>query len=598
MGLNMRFSHCNCALINIFLAAFIAFFSPNGYAEYADSVYFGGDIITVDDKNPQVEALTVLGGKIQALGKLQNIESLLGPETKRIDLKGRALMPGFIDIHSHPILAAMMNQTIDISGFHHDTPEQVFESLKKGIKEKSPGEWVIAYGWDPAIITDLRSPTLQELNALAPNNPLFIISQTLHSGFVNSLAYQAASINKNTPNPAGGYFEKDVKGELNGHIVEVGAMAQFSKATPKYPRSAYLYLLTQQLEEYSKAGYTTVVAPGLQAIIPKHLQSLKEVSEHHNAPVKMFTYPMHQHLDKSALRPHQGNQEFTVLGPKLWIDGSPYAGGMAMKEPYLANSFTQKKLGISEGSLGHLTYDDASLEKLIGQYHQQGWQISAHVQGERAAKQFMDALEKVLKNHPRKDHRHRMEHNALVTASQLSRAKKLGITVSFYIDHINYYGDALAEHIVGQARAERFMAVKSAIKSGHTVTLHTDTPSSPLGPIRAMRVAIMRNTQSNRYVLGENETITAMEAIKALTINSAWQIFEENSRGSLEVGKLADFTILNKNLLTTPPKDWELVEVDSTYLNGERVENKKWSARKISLVVQTAWEMLLEKVIH
>lgn len=596
MVLNMIYKKSTTILFNISFIASVFTIPNTCYAQFADMLFFGGDIVTVNDKQPQVEALAVYEGKIQALGKLSTIEKLAGPNTKLVDLKGRTLMPGFIDIHTHPILSAMMSQTIDVSGFNHDTPQEVIASLRQGIKEKSAGEWVIAYGWDPAIITDLQSPTLKALDALAPNNPLLIISQTLHSGFVNTQAYQEAGIDKDTPDPIGGYFEKDSNGELNGHIVEVGAMAEFSKATPKYPLSAYLYLLTEQLEKYSQAGYTTVVAPGLQSIIPDHLQSIKEVSEHNNSPVRMLTYPMFQDLEDSDFQPQQGNEQFTVLGPKLWVDGSPYAGGMAMDAPYLNNDFTQKKLGINEGSMGHLTYNDDKLEALVSHYHKQGWQISAHVQGERAARAFINAVEKVLKEHPRNDHRHRMEHNALVTHQQLKKAKQLGITVSFYIDHINYYGDALRNYIVGKDRAERFMAVNSAIKSGHTVTLHTDTPSSPLGPLRAMRVAIMRNTQSNQYILGEEEAISPMNAIKALTINAAWQIFEEHSRGSLEVGKLADFTILNKNLLKTPPQDWEKVAIDSTYLDGTQVENKKWNARKVSLVLQTAWGMLVQKV--
>ena len=310
MGLDMTYKKVTSILLSVSWVALI--FPVNCYAQFADTVFFGGDIITVNDKQPQVEALSVYQGKIQALGKLSTIEILAGPDTKLVNLNGRTLMPGFIDIHSHPILSAMMNQTIDISGFNHDTPQDVLASLRQGIKEKPAGEWVIAYGWDPAIITDLQSPTLEALDALAPDNPLLIISQTLHSGFVNTRAYQEAGIDKHTPDPTGGYFEKDSNGELNGHIVEVGAMAQFSKATPKYPMSAYVYLLTGQLENYAQAGYTTVVAPGLQNIIPNHLQSIKEVSEHENAPVRMFTYPMFQDLHASDFLPNQGNQHFTV----------------------------------------------------------------------------------------------------------------------------------------------------------------------------------------------------------------------------------------------------------------------------------------------
>ena len=560
----------------------------------ADKIFVGGDIITVDDKNPEAQAIAVHNGKIQAIGSETEVLKYEGYNTEVIDLKGNTLMPGFIDIHTHPILSAKTAETIDVSGFNHKNQAEVMESLKKGIEEKGSGEWVIAFGWDPAILRNLEAPTLKELDQMAPENPLFIIAQTLHSGFANSLALEEAGINKYTPNPEGGYFDKDENGELTGLIVEVGAMTKIADATPKYPRAAYLYLLTKQMETYSKAGYTTIVAPGLQPIIPKHIQSLQEVAEHPNSPVRVFTYPLFDRLEKTHFKPSQGNQKFKVLGPKFWIDGSPYAGGMAMNEPYLDNEFTRNKLGIKFGKKGHLTYENERLFFLIEKFHKEGWQIAAHIQGERAAKQFLDAVEEAQQIFPRKDYRHRMEHNALVTREQLKRAFRLGVTPSFYIDHIYYYGDALKEVIVGPKRAARFMPVNSAKKAGHRFTLHTDSPSSPIGVLRMMRVAVTRKTRSGKYVLGHDEKITVNDAIKAVTINAAWQIFEEDTRGSLEVGKLADFTVLSRNLKKIPPEEWKSVEIVGTYLAGEPAVNEGLSWRKINLMIQTIWGMIFD----
>ena len=348
------------------------------------------------------------------------------------------------------------------------------------------------------------------------------------------------------------------------------------------------------METYSKAGYTTIVAPGLQPLIPKHIQSLQEVAEHPNAPVRVLTYPLFDRLEKTDFKPSEGNQKFKVLGPKFWIDGSPYAGGMAMKEPYLDNEFTRNKLGIKPGEKGHLTYDDERLFFLVDKFHKEGWQIAAHIQGERAAKQFLDAVEKAQQSFPRKDYRHRMEHNALVTSEQLKRAFRLGVTPSFYIDHIYYYGDALKEVIVGPKRASRFMPINSAKKAGHRFTIHTDSPSSPIGVLREMRVAVTRKTRSGKYVLGRDEAITVDDAIKAVTINAAWQIFEEDTRGSLKVGKLADFTVLSRNIKKIPPEEWKSVEIIGTYLSGEPAVNEGWSWRKINLMIQTIWGMIFD----
>jgi hypothetical protein len=583
-------------VLSFFVSSLLILGAKNIYAQQnqADKIFLGGNIITVDDNNPEAQAIAVHDGKIQAIGGETEVSKFRGSKTEVIDLKGNTLLPGFIDIHTHPILSAMMGEVIDISGFNHKNPAEVMESLRRGIEEKGSGKWVLAYGWDPAILRDLEAPTLADLDQMAPENPLFIIAQTLHSGFANSLALEAAGITKDTPNPEGGYFDKDENGELTGLIVEVGAMAKMSTATPKYPWAAYVYLLTKQMETYSKAGYTTIVAPGLQPIIPKHIQSLQEVAEHPDTPVRVFTYPLFDKLEKSDFRPSEGNHQFKVLGPKFWVDGSPYAGGMAMNEPYLDNEFTRNRLGIKPGESGHLNYDDERLSFLVNKFHREGWQIAAHVQGERAAKQFLDAVEAAQQSFPRKDYRHRMEHNALVTSEQLKRAFHLGVTPSFYIDHIYYYGDALKEVIVGPKRASRFMPINSAKKAGHRFTIHTDSPSSPIGVLREMRVAVTRNTRSGKYVLGRDETITVDDAIKAVTINAAWQIFEEDTRGSLEVGKLADFTVLSGNLKNIPPQEWKSIEIVGTYLAGEPTVTEGWSWRKISLMIQTAWGMIFD----
>lgn len=561
-------------------------------AVYADIIFHNGHIITVDENNTVAQAIAVHQGKILAVGNEEYVFSFLASDTDIVDLKGKTLLPGFIDIHTHPILSAMMAETADISGFNHKNQNEVITSIKKAVAEKSKGEWVLAYGWDPAILRGLQQPTLAQLDKWAPDNPLFIISQTLHSAFANSLALKMADVDKNTPDPNGAYFEKDENGELTGYIVEVNAMEKFTKATPKFPKSAYIYLLTKQFERYAQAGYTTIVAPGIQAMFPQAIDSFRQVAEHEISPVRTFIYPTFKDFDQQVLSYQQSNNQFKILGPKLWIDGSPYAGGMAMNSPYLDNDFTRHKLGIPPGSKGHLNFSDQELFALVERYHRKGWQISAHIQGERAAKQFLDAVAAAQALFPNKDPRHRMEHNALVTAKQFQRALSLGVTPSFYIDHIYYYGDALTEVIVGREKANRFMAINSARKAGHSITLHTDSPSSPLGVLRAMQVAVTRTTRSEKYQLGQYQGISVEDAIKAVTINAAWQIFEENSRGSLEKGKLADFTILSENLLTTPAEHWQKIDVVNTYIAGELVENDAWSWRKVSLLAETAWGLI------
>lgn len=598
-----RICHISAIMLLTFLLLFAHIQTTLADDVFAEQLFINGNIITVDDITPRAQAVAVSKGVIIAVGNTADIFKYRDSDTETIDLKGQTLLPGFIDIHTHPILSAMMSETVDISGFTHKNQQEVFASIKTALADKDEGEWLIAYGWDPAILRDLQNPSLAQLDVLAPNNPVFIISQTLHSAFANSLAFEQAGITKHSKNPDGAYFEKDENGELTGLIVEVNAMQKFSRVTPKYPQSAYLYLLTKQFERYARAGYTTIVAPGLQSMFPEYIALFQAAAEHDDSQLRTFIYPMVNEFEKNKFnRATVNNKNLSsgsslhskILGPKLWIDGSPYAGGMAINEPYLDNEFTRQKLSIPSGSNGHLTYNNKQLYRLVEKYHRQGWQISAHVQGERAAEQFLNAIETTLSKYPRADHRHRMEHNALVTAEQFQRAFTLGITVSFYIDHIYYYGDTLKELIVGDQRANRFMAINSAKKAGHHITLHTDSPSSPLGVLREMRVAISRFTRSKKYQLGIDEVITIDDAIKAVTINAAWQIFEEHSRGSIEIGKLADFTVLSNDLYSTPVDNWSDIEIVDTYLAGQLVINDGWSWRKVELIAATAWAMLFE----
>lgn|GEM_PF-128901 len=554
----------------------------------ADKIFFGGDFITVDKSKPSIEALAVYQGKIVAMGSKAEVLKWKGSRTTMIDLKGKTLMPGFVDAHTHPILSAMMGQTVDVSGFNHKSPKEVMASLRKGIQKAAKGRWVIAYGWDPAILRDLKPPTIQELDRLAPDNPLLIICQTLHMAFANTKAFQAANLSKETLTPKGSYFEKDKDGELTGTIIEVGAISKFRKATPKFPNPIYRYLLIEQMKHYAKAGYTTVVAPGLQPLIPGAIRSFQRVAENKEAPVRTHIYPIYEKMEKAHFKPGQGNKQFKVMGVKLWIDGSPYAGGMAMDLPYLNTKLTRVGLRIPVGSKGHLNFKKKALFSAVEKYHRQGWQIAAHVQGERAIAQFLDAVEAAQKKHPRKDHRHRMEHNALITKAQLQRATRLGVTTSFYIEHIRYYGDALYEAIVGPKRASRFMPIQSAKKAGQRFSIHTDTPSSPLDVLRAMQTAVTRKTRSGKYLLGPNERLSVKDVIKAVTIHAAWQIFEEDSRGSLSIGKLADFTILSQNLTKVPPEQWLKIKIVDTYIAGHRVSKSWWSGGKKALLQETA----------
>jgi predicted amidohydrolase YtcJ len=492
---------------------------PRVCGRMADTVFVGGDVVTANESMPEAEALAVRNGRIVAVGRETEIRGCVGPATTVVDLAGRALLPGLIEAHTH--------------------------------------------------IRDMRVPTRRELDALAPDNPLMILTQMMHVAYANSRAFELAGVTRDTVVGKGGAFGKDRDGELDGTILEVPALARFVGGLPPQPHDFHVDLLRRQYGTYAAAGYTTIVNPGQVALVRDPVRLMQEVADESTSPIRVRSYVSSDTLDGIPFGPGFGNERYRVLGLKLWLDGSPYAGGMATREPYLDTPFTRARMGLEPGHRGNLNYTDEQLTPLVEKHHRAGWQIALHVQGERAIDQALRVYGEVLRRFPRDDHRHRLEHNALITDEQLARAAELGLTVSFFINHVRFYGEGLRDRILGRERAERFMPMQSALRAGHRVSLHTDNPASPVDALGALRAAVTRSMRGSGDVLGPDERISIDDAIAAVTIDAAWQIFEEDRYGSLEVDKVADLTILSANPREVDPERLGDLEVVGTYLAGE-----------------------------
>ncbi len=569
--------------------------------EPADTIFSGGHIVTVNDTQPAAEAVAVRDGVIVAVGQEGEVLAWKGPKTELVDLGTQTLMPGLIEPHTHPLASALLSQAVDVSGFSHDSRDSMMAALAEAVEKAGKGEWIIAFGWDPAMKLGLRAPSLAEMDRLAPDNPLLIMTQTMHTVFVNSPAYQSAGVTRDTPSPGGtGSFDKDEHGNLNGTVRESPAISRFRAQFGPVPRAAYAYLLAEQYNAYARNGYTTIGAAGPPPVVDDHLGLLRETALHPTAPLRTFVYVLTGIMSSPVAAAGSDTGNYRVLGVKLHVDGSPYAGGMAMRRPYLETELTTTGLGIPAGSRGHLNFSDAELFSMVSEHHSAGRQVAAHVQGERAMDQYLDAIEAALDAHPRRDHRHRLEHNALITDAQLERAARLGVTPSFYIDHVHLYGRALKDSIVGPQRAARFMPLGWARKHGHRFSIHTDTPASPFGPFRALRGAVTRKMRTQAggqgEVLGPDQRVSIEDAIKAMTINAAWQLFAEDRIGSIEVGKLADFVVLSENPLLIDPDRLTEIEIMETYLGGRRVKTEGWSKRKIVLMAKALWALAVQKI--
>lgn len=562
------------------------------YALYTDYpkdnefLIYNAEILTMEKESPSAEAVYVKDGFIQAVGTKEDILASLQNAVPLIDLEGKTLLPGFIDIHSHPLLSALLLQMVDLSGFTHKTPKEVWAALGQYVQQAEAGEWIICKGLDPILTKGLVSPHISFLDSITPNNPVLIISQSLHSFWANSIAFEAVGISSATPNPSeSSYYEKDKNGNLTGFFAEQEALKPFrDRITENYGIEKLMASAVQVLKNHAKKGMTSVTAVGLtateknQLLLYQHLcsekakplfkifQWLGKLPERSPLP-RFYAYIRHDAAHLLPPSPVNGDDFYKIIGIKHWYDGSPYTGSMYIKEPYLESDLTQEGFRIPKGHHGEALLTKNELKEFILRYQTQGWQIAIHSQGDQAIEEILDVFEEVNSSNPIADYRHRLEHCLLLPNQSIQKMASLNITPSFHINHLYYYGKALKEDIIGAERAEKILPVKSVLDKNIPISLHADQPMYESDPLSLLATAVNRQS-TERDSLNYSQAISVLDALKALTIDAAWQLHLEDKIGSIKKGKYADFVVLDKNPLNTDPKKLRNIQVLKTIRAG------------------------------
>jgi hypothetical protein len=285
--------------------------------------------------------------------------------------------------------------------------------------------------------------------------------------------------------------------------------------------------------------------------------------------VRLRTYEVSNAQMSTAATPGQGDDMLRQVGIKIWVDGSPWIGNIALSFPYLDTAAT-RAIGVTPGSCGCANYTAEQLTEIVSAYFPLGWQMACHVQGDAGVDTILDVYEEALRRNPRDDHRLRLEHVGAIRPDQLQRAADLGVTCSIFVDQIHYWGDIIVDGLFGEERGSRWMPAGSAVATGMRISLHNDPPVTPEEPLRNISVAVTRTAPSGR-VLAPEERLTVEQAIRAQTIDAAWQLFADDVIGSLEVGKYADLVVLSADPRTVPPERIADLDVRATFLAGRQV---------------------------
>lgn len=534
----------------------------NGRVPNAELVVHG-TVLTVDQSRPTAEALAVAAGRIVAVGSRADIEPLIGPDTEVLDIGDGCVLPGLVEAHGHPLMEAiaLSDRLVDIRPVTIPKADDVVAAVRAEVAKRG-ADGAYLNGWDPLLQNGLPEPTLDWLDGIAPDTPLVIIHNSGHKAFFNSAAAVKTGLTRDTPDPKGAKFGHDASGELDGTAEETAAV--FPLLAGAIQPDDYPAMLLAECARLNRAGLTMCSEMAFDPMFRPMLDQLRD-----QLTVRLRTYEMS--TEKMATDEALTNGDDTVrqVGIKIWVDGSPWIGNIDLTFPYLDTAAT-RAIGVVPGSCGCANYTREQLAEIVEAYFPLGWQMACHVQGDKGVDTILDVYEEALKKHPRDDHRLRLEHVGAITDEQLRRAADLGVTCSIFVDQIHYWGDIIVDGLFGPERGSRWMPCGSAVATGMRISLHNDPPVTPEEPLRNISVAATRIAPSGR-VLGPEECLTVEQAIRAQTIDAAWQLFSDDEVGSLEVGKYADFVVLSADPRTVPPEQIADLDVRATYLAGRRV---------------------------
>ncbi|KAA6184543.1 amidohydrolase family protein [Thiohalocapsa marina] len=573
----------------------------------AETIYFGGPIRTMVSEDDQPEALAVAGGRILATGSLQEVMATRGDDTRMIDLAGKTLMPGFFDPHSHVALQSVKFSTANLD------PKPIGEAgsiadiqriLRDWIKEKDlkPGQWVIGWGYDDTGIEEKRHPTREDLDAVSTDHPILLVHISCHLMTGNSRMMEACDITADTPDPKGGVIQREPGSQTPNGVLEENAMMLAGRHLPMPTPEQAMTLITQGLERYAEAGITTAQDC---ATFQGTWNLLSHMDEQGLMPIDVITWPLYEAVDddtfsRIAANPGMSHGRLRLGGIKFVVDGSIQGYTAYLSEPYYVqpgdtapmtdkcNTGPAERLFISAdnqetqtgGSQSPTTtgqdfrgYANMTQEQLvswISRCDASGIQFQAHTNGDAATDMLLKAVETVRKDKPRPDLRSTVIHAQTMRDDQLDTLARQGMTPSFFPIHVYFWGDRHRDQFLGPARASRIDPARSALDRKLKISLHHDAPVAGISMLNVAWSAINRVTTSGKE-LGPEQKLTPFEAFRAITADAAWQNFQEDRKGTLEVGKLADMVLLSGDPMTVDPMTIRDLKVVQTLKEGRVV---------------------------
>jgi predicted amidohydrolase YtcJ len=544
-----------------------------------EKLFYGGSILTMEGMQPKyAEALLVKDGKILFVGSKQQAERLADTQVQYINLNNKTLLPSFIDAHSH----------VNMVGFHqmvanlYPMPDGSVSDINSLVnvmntwKTQNPtviktmGGWILGNGYDDAQLSEQRHPTATDLDRVSKDQPVMILHQSGHLASVNHKALELLNFNQNTPNPEGGVIRREANSNIpNGVLEESALFTAIGSIFKDVPPQVMFQIAQKGIDAYVKNGFTTVQEGRADQGTTEMWHALAKQNQ---LPIDVVSYPDITTSQEYMLKQGSSRQydhHFRIGGVKISLDGSPQGKTAWLTQPYLVPPEGKDKSYKGYAAIK----DDQQVNQYINLAFKQGWQVLAHANGDAAIDQFIGAVKDATAKQGKADRRSVLIHSQTIRDDQLDQLKALDIIPSFFSLHTFYWGDWHRQQTLGEVRAARISPTATALKKQLIFTEHHDAPVVPPNSLMMLDATVNRVTRSND-VLGADERISPYLALKSMTDWAAYQYFEDQHKGTLTQGKLADLVILDQNPLTIPSREIKNIQVLATYKEGNLIYQK------------------------
>ena len=543
----------------------VVFFAVTAVSQtqIADLVFVNGKVWTVDKQKPNAEAVAVLGGRILAVGSDKEITQLIGPRTTVIDLKGRRMLPGFIDNHTHFMSGGFQLQSVDL---RYAKSEEEFAALIRARAEKYPSRWITGGDWDHDNWQGGNLPTREPVDRYTPQTPVFVNRYDGHMALANSYVLKLAGIDKTTPDPAGGTIVRDKKsGEPTG-VLKDAAMNLVYSHVPDPTEEEMIEAAKLALSEARKLGVTSIqdVSSGNDVRVYQILRDKGELTSRFHCRLPLSQW---ESLAAVGIRVPFGDEWVRVGSMKEFADGSLGSSTALFFQPFTSDPGTH--------GLAMDVVLDGRLEKWGMAADRARLQLSIHAIGDSANSLVLDLFDKIARSNPPWDRRFRIEHAQHIAPKDFQRFVKLGVIASVQPYHAIDDG-RWAEKRIGHERCKTTYPFRTFLDNGVKMCFGSDWTVGPLSPILGIYAAVARRTTDGANPNGwfPEQKISVQEAIEAYTVNCAYAVFEEKEKGSITPGKLADLVVLTDDILTIDPIQIEHVGIETTVVGGKIVYRK------------------------